>query len=80
MEVEHSALSRLARDYSLSPTQARIAALLIEGKRHAAIADDLAITRNTVKTHVRRLYDKLGCTSRAELVRIAASVTRSQDG
>jgi len=73
-------MTRLARDYRLSPTQARVAALLVEGKRHAAIADELAIARNTVKTHVRRVYHKLDCRSQAELVRLARGRSRLPDG
>lgn len=69
------AIARLTQSYELSPMQARVAAALIDGKSQAAIADELSITRNTMKTHVRRLYDKLDCTSRADLIRLAAGLS-----
>jgi LuxR family maltose regulon positive regulatory protein len=33
------------------------------------VADDLYISRNTIKTHTRALYTKLGVASRADAVR-----------
>jgi DNA-binding CsgD family transcriptional regulator/PAS domain-containing protein len=67
-------IGRLTRSYQLSPMQARVAAALIDGKSQTVVADELSITRNTLKTHVRRLYDKLDCTSRADLIRLAAGL------
>jgi DNA-binding CsgD family transcriptional regulator len=41
---------------------------------YAAIADDLCVSRNTVKTHIAHLYVKLNVHTRAEAVAIARSL------
>jgi DNA-binding CsgD family transcriptional regulator len=42
--------------------------LLARGKSNAEIADDLAVSRNTVKTHLSHLYGKLAVTSRTQAI------------
>jgi LuxR family maltose regulon positive regulatory protein len=42
--------------------------LLATGKSNAEIADDLAVSRNTVKTHLCHLYGKLAVTSRTQAI------------
>ncbi len=58
---------------SLTPTELEVARLVAEGLNNPGIAARLFVSRNTVKTHVSHIFDKLGVTSRAEL---AAEVTR----
>lgn len=43
------------RDTVLTPTQARVAALVAEGCSNKAIAATLVIAETTVKVHVRRI-------------------------
>jgi DNA-binding CsgD family transcriptional regulator len=50
----------------LTPTEARVLAHLAEGRGTGEIAESLAIRRNTVRTHVRRLLEKLGARNRVE--------------
>ena len=47
--------------------------LLARGKSNAEIANDLAVSRNTVKTHLSHLYGKLAVTSRTQ------AIVRAQD-
>lgn len=56
---------------SLTGQQERVLRLIALGNSSAAIAADLHITANTLKTHVRRLYARLGVNTRKEAVRIA---------
>lgn len=49
----------------LSDRQKQIAALLMEGKRSKAIAFELNISLNTVRTHIQRMRDKAGLTGRS---------------
>lgn len=42
--------------------------LLARGKSNAEIADDLVVSRNTVKTHLSHLYGKLAVTSRTQAI------------
>jgi DNA-binding NarL/FixJ family response regulator len=56
---------------SITPRESSVLDLLATGGGYAEIADELAIAINTVRTHVRSLYDKLGVENRAEAVNLA---------
>lgn len=53
---------------SLSPREAEILALLTQGFLYKEIADRLHISIDTVRTHLRRIYEKLQVRSRTEAV------------
>lgn len=57
----------LAGEYCLSPRETDILVLLAWGKSAKRIEELMGISPNTVKTHVRHIYSKLGIHSRAEL-------------
>jgi LuxR family maltose regulon positive regulatory protein len=40
--------------------------LLAAGKRNQEIADELYVTRDTVKKHITHILDKLGATTRTQ--------------
>ena len=52
----------------LSNREREILALLADGLANKQIAARLGISKNTVKTHIELLFDKLGVSSRAEAV------------
>jgi DNA-binding CsgD family transcriptional regulator len=52
----------------LSPREREIVRLITNGLPNKAIAAVLDISPWTVATHLRRIYDKLGVSSRAEMV------------
>jgi two-component system NarL family response regulator len=71
----------LGRPPELTRRESQVLALLCAGRTNREIADALVISDNTVKNHVRRVYEKLQVRSRTEavvrsarwgLVRIAA--------
>jgi DNA-binding NarL/FixJ family response regulator len=65
-------LGRLARSHSeLTNREAEVAELLKDGWTNAQIAAQLSIGIETVRTHARSIYRKLGVPSRRELARIA---------
>lgn len=48
----------------LTATEARILRRIVAGKSNKEIAYDLDVTENTVKTHVKNVFDKLGVSDR----------------
>ncbi len=60
-----------ARRYSLTPTEADTLALLAQGLSNAAIGSRLRVELSTVKTHVHRVIQKLGVTSRVQAALLA---------
>ena len=65
-------LGRLGRSHSdLTNREAEVAELLKDGWTNAQIAAQLSIGIETVRTHARNIYRKLGVPSRRELARIA---------
>jgi DNA-binding NarL/FixJ family response regulator len=59
------------RDDELSPRELEVLQLLSQGASNKAIAGQLALTENTVKSHISRIFDKLGVQNRAEAVTTA---------
>jgi DNA-binding NarL/FixJ family response regulator len=55
----------------LTPREAEVLELLQDGSTNAQIARRLAIGMETVRTHARNIYRKLGVGSRRDLVRLA---------
>ncbi len=68
---EHSALER----WPLTERERDVAKLVIRGLSNEAIARDIGISPETVKTHVRGIFEKSGTHSRAEFL---AAVLRSR--
>jgi DNA-binding NarL/FixJ family response regulator len=56
----------------LSPRERQILSLLAQGKSGRAIAEDLGLSANTVRSHVQSILAKLGVGSRLEAVAIAS--------
>jgi DNA-binding NarL/FixJ family response regulator len=54
----------------LTPTEARIAELVCEGRRNREIAGELFVSVATVEAHLTRIYRKLQVRSRTELVQL----------
>lgn len=60
--------TRLARDYGLSPREREILVLVASGVHLKQIGDALGCNYSTVRTHVRRLCAKLGCSGSREAI------------
>jgi PAS domain S-box-containing protein len=58
-------------ELKLTPRQAEVLALLERGRSTAQIADELHLSRETVRTHVRHLLRAIGVNSRLEAVAAA---------
>jgi DNA-binding NarL/FixJ family response regulator len=57
---------------SLTPTETKVAALVVEGLSNPEIATKLLLSRRTVATHVSHILRKLGVNSRIDIAREAA--------
>lgn len=56
------------RELGISARELEVLGTLAEGAPNKVIARRLAISPNTVKTHVARLFDKLGAANRTEAI------------
>lgn len=48
----------------LTPTESRILQHIVDGKANKEIAFELGVSENTVKTHVKNIFDKIGVSDR----------------
>jgi DNA-binding CsgD family transcriptional regulator len=65
-----SELSKIATGRSadgLTEAEQRVAALVAQGQTNREVASAMFVTENTVQTHVRHIFQKLGVRSRTEL-------------
>ncbi|MRX82102.1 hypothetical protein GJG86_06310 [Eggerthella sp. HF-4214] len=66
----------LALRYGLSPREQEILGYLLAGRSRPFVRDELVLSLNTVNTHVRNIYAKVGVHSQQELLTLA----RAADG
>ncbi len=59
------------RSLGISPRELDVLRELASGRTNKEIARDLGISPNTVKTHVARLFQKLGASRRTEAINIS---------
>ncbi|MGX7667527.1 response regulator [Flavobacterium pedocola] len=52
----------------LTQRENEVLSLLSQGKSYATIADTLCLSVNTIKTHVKNIYEKLQVSSKEELI------------
>jgi ATP/maltotriose-dependent transcriptional regulator MalT len=65
--LELSKIAVRASVDGLTETERRVAALVAQGRTNREIASAMFVTENTVQTHVRHVFRKLGLRSRTEL-------------
>ncbi len=58
-------------DNTLSKREKEVLTLLAKGKTYSTIAVELFISKTTVRTHIRNIYQKLHVNSKAEAIRLA---------
>lgn len=54
--------------FGLTPTEARVAAILTRGVRPAEAAEELGVSQTTISFHMRNLFQKTGTNRQADLV------------
>lgn len=55
-------------DYDLTPHETRLLKLLVEGHNYTTAAEELGVSYNTIKFHMRHIYEKLQVHSKSEAV------------
>jgi DNA-binding CsgD family transcriptional regulator/PAS domain-containing protein len=63
------AAALLRKVYDLTPSEARLAAALAEGKRLQEYAEEAGITVNTAKTQLKQVFTKTGSDRQSDLIR-----------
>ena len=58
-------------ELGISPRECEVLAEIVAGRSNKEIAARLKVSPNTVKTHVARLFEKLGANRRTEAIRRA---------
>jgi len=72
--------SRALRElFGLTPAEIRLCIALVKGKSVEEYAHEAAISSNTARTHVKRIYSKTGVRRQSELVRLLLRVPRAFD-
>lgn len=65
--------AHLAAVHGLTEREGEVFALLARGRNGAFIQEECRVTRNTAKTHIRRIYQKLGVHTQQELIDLVES-------
>jgi DNA-binding CsgD family transcriptional regulator len=65
--------SRLRDLFSLTTAEARVADAIAAGRSVAAISDEFGVSRETIRSHVKRVFEKAGVVSQSAFVRLVAT-------
>jgi len=71
----HSLPEAIAKTYRLTAMEVRILLAIVEVGGAPQVAETLGIGESTVKTHLKRLYEKTGARRQADLVKLFAGYT-----
>ncbi|WP_227114506.1 helix-turn-helix transcriptional regulator [Eggerthella sinensis] len=75
-----SAYALFAREHGLSERETLITREFSRGRTVAHIADELVVSQETVKTHLKRAYAKTGCHNRQDLIDLIEAVEHRSIG
>lgn len=68
----------LQKAHGLTPAEARVAIILLEGSSAREVADCLGVSFNTVRTQIKEVYAKLGVDSRARFVKLMLALAQQR--
>jgi DNA-binding CsgD family transcriptional regulator len=64
--------------FDLTPAEARVARDLASGKAVETIAADGGVSPNTIRTHVRGVLEKTGCTRQVDIVALLTGISSAR--
>ena len=67
-QIPHHVRPEQAPDYNLTPREKDVLACVVEGLSYKMIADKLFISYETVRSHIKKIYEKLHVASLTEVV------------
>jgi len=74
---QESFCRQFAEDYQLTEREKDILTLICQGLSNDEIAKKLFISKNTVKTHIRNIYDKMNVKNRREIFKRLYALTQN---
>ncbi|MEE8716891.1 MAG: LuxR C-terminal-related transcriptional regulator [Coriobacteriales bacterium] len=77
-EVLLAGCARAAADAGLTEREAEVLEMLMEGRTYQQMCSRLLLSANTVKTHTRHMYAKLGVHTRAEALELVRAAGRRE--
>ena len=69
--AKENALARVAK-YNLTPKEKETVEMMIDGLSYRQIADEMKTTEQSVKNRMTRVFEKVGCQSRSEMLSMLA--------
>ena len=68
IDVDSRRRHAIAGQYGLTPRELEVFQMLARGRDRTYIQEQLVVSRNTVKTHVKHIYAKLDIHSHQDLI------------
>lgn len=72
--------SSLKRDFKLSNREADVLELIVRGRDVAHMAETLYVSENTVRSHCKNLYRKLGVHNRQQVLDLLEAQREKDEG
>ena len=64
-----STIETAGKIYGLSSMQMRVAEEIAKGKNLSAIAETLEVSTNTIRTHIKRMFERVGVNNQKALLK-----------
>ncbi|MEG0375153.1 MAG: LuxR C-terminal-related transcriptional regulator [Raoultibacter sp.] len=77
-EIRRATCRALAEQHDLTDREADVLMLLSQGQSVASLAEQLKISENTAKTHIKKTYRKLGVHSKQDVIDLCREQESSQ--
>lgn len=69
-EKSKETIDKIQINFNLTQRENEIASLLLKGRTYKMIAEELFLSENTVKTHIKNIYSKLNVNSKTEFINL----------